>query len=96
MFKIISTAAVVGASILVAAPAHAQYYESKTIDLLIPVPGGSGLDLVARVFADHLSKNIPGNPTIVPRNMPGGGGLVVTMMFHLSDVNCLNLLAFLR
>lgn len=76
MFKIISTAAVVGASILVAAPAHAQYYESKTIDLLIPVPGGSGLDLVARVFADHLSKNIPGNPTIVPRNMPGGGGLI--------------------
>ena len=39
------------------------------------MPGGSGLDLMARNFARFFAKNIPGNPKIVPRNMPGGGGV---------------------
>ncbi len=77
MKKLFGTALVVGASVLLSAPASADgYYEDKTLEFLIPVPGGSGLDLIARVFSDHLSKNIPGNPTIVPRNMPGGGGQI--------------------
>lgn len=56
------------------APADAQYYKGKTINFLVPVPGGSGLDLQARIMAKHLAKHIPGNPKIVARNMPGGGG----------------------
>lgn len=56
-------------------PAGAQYYKGKTINFLIPVPGGSGLDLQARIMAKHLAEHIPGNPKIVPRNMPGGGGV---------------------
>lgn len=67
-------AAGVGLTML-AAPAGAQYYKGKTINFLIPVPGGSGLDLIARNFIQHLAKHIAGNPKIVPRNMPGGGGV---------------------
>ena len=57
------------------APAEAQYYKGKTINFLVPVPGGSGLDLQARIMAKHLAGHIPGKPRIVARNMPGGGGV---------------------
>ena len=38
-------------------------------------PGG-GFDTLARAIARHMSKHIPGNPSVVPRNMPGAGGLL--------------------
>ena len=64
MTKHILTAAMaVGLGLtMLAAPAGAQYYKGKTINFLIPVPGGSGLDLIARNFVQHFAKNIPGNP----------------------------------
>lgn len=78
MTKRTFTTALVAAGLgltLLAVPADAQYYKGKTINFLIPVPGGSGLDLIARNFVQHFAKHIPGNPKIVPRNMPGGGGV---------------------
>jgi len=50
-----------------------NYYEGKTIDLYIGFSSGGGYDTYARVLATHMSRHIPGNPTIVPRQMPGGG-----------------------
>jgi tripartite-type tricarboxylate transporter receptor subunit TctC len=57
------------------APAEAQadFYKGKTIDLVISTGVGGGLDANARVVARHLADHIAGNPTIVPRNMPGAG-----------------------
>jgi tripartite-type tricarboxylate transporter receptor subunit TctC len=57
------------------APATAQvdFYKGRTIDLVISTDVGGGLDANARVVARHLADHIPGNPTIVPRNMPGAG-----------------------
>jgi tripartite-type tricarboxylate transporter receptor subunit TctC len=63
------------AAVLAPAPAAAQadFYKGKTIDLVISTGVGGGLDANARVVARHLADHIPGNPTIVPRNMPGAG-----------------------
>jgi tripartite-type tricarboxylate transporter receptor subunit TctC len=63
------------AALLAPAPAAAQvdFYKGKTIDLVISTGVGGGLDANARVVARHLADHIPGNPTIVPRNMPGAG-----------------------
>ena len=36
-------------------------------------PPGGGYDIYARVVARHLGRNIPGNPAIVVKNMPGAG-----------------------
>jgi tripartite-type tricarboxylate transporter receptor subunit TctC len=36
-------------------------------------PGG-GFDLYGRVVGRHISRHIPGNPTVTPKNMPGAGG----------------------
>ena len=52
----------------------ADYFEGKTIAVLSPVPGGSGLDRLTRAFVRHWPKHIPGNPKMIVKNMPGGGG----------------------
>ena len=61
--------------------AHAQtldeFYKGKTISLLIGFGVGGEDDLWARTIARHLGNHIPGNPTVVPQNAPGSGGLLV-------------------
>ncbi|MDB5648726.1 MAG: tripartite tricarboxylate transporter family receptor, partial [Hyphomicrobiales bacterium] len=54
----------------------ANFYAGKTIDLVIGYSAGGGYDAYARLIARHLGNHIPGKPTLVPRNMPGGGGRV--------------------
>ena len=54
----------------------ADFYRDKSIDLSIGFGPGGGFDLYARLLARHLGNFIPGRPTVIPRNMPGGGGLV--------------------
>jgi tripartite-type tricarboxylate transporter receptor subunit TctC len=33
-------------------------------------------DLLGRLLARHIGRHLPGNPAVVPQNMPGAGGLV--------------------
>ena len=53
----------------------AQFYKGKNVDLKIGYSVGGAYDLYARTIARHLGKHIPGNPTIVPKNMEGAGSL---------------------
>ena len=53
-----------------------DFYRGKQIRIYIRAAPGGGYDLYSRVLGRYMSKFIPGNPTIVPINMPGGGGLV--------------------
>jgi tripartite-type tricarboxylate transporter receptor subunit TctC len=73
---------------LVCAPAAAQpveeFYKGKTVSLVISSSTGGGYDTLARTIAKHLGKHIPGNPSVVVRNMPGAGGIVATN--HLYNV----------
>jgi tripartite-type tricarboxylate transporter receptor subunit TctC len=55
----------------------ADFYKGKNVELMIGYSGGGGYDVYARLLARHMAKHIPGNPTIVPRNMPGAGSLVL-------------------
>src|SRR5262245_36418484 len=70
----------------IALPAHAQsvadFYKGKNITQAISFPPGGGYDLYARILARHMGKHIPGNPTIVPQNMPGAGGLRVAQYLY--------------
>jgi tripartite-type tricarboxylate transporter receptor subunit TctC len=60
--------------VFVASPAAAaDYYAGKTIDLVVGNYPGGGFDIYARAVGRHLGRNIPGNPTIVVKNMPGAG-----------------------
>jgi tripartite-type tricarboxylate transporter receptor subunit TctC len=83
--------AVCGAALLVSLPASVtlaqgptEFYRGKTIDLYINVSVGGGYDLYARMVARHLGKHIPGNPTVLPKNMEGSGGMrLANWLYHV-------------
>src|SRR5258705_5634339 len=58
------------------AQAAANFYQGKQITMLVASGAGRGYDTYASTLARHMAKHIPGNPVIVPKNMPGAGGLV--------------------
>jgi len=62
-------------SIVAASPAAAQApnLAGKNVTMLIGFGPGGGYDLWGRVVARHIGKHLPGTPTVVPQNMPGGG-----------------------
>ena len=68
-----ATAAVTMISMAGAASA-ADYFQGKTVTVISPVPGGSGLDRLTRAIVRHWPKHIPGNPKMIVKNMPGAGG----------------------
>lgn len=53
-----------------------DFYRGKTLRMLIGYGPGGGYDLYGRLVAEFLPRFIPGNPTIVAQNMPGGGSFV--------------------
>ena len=52
------------------------FYKGKTVELIIGYPPGGSNDVYARLLSTHLGKHIPGQPTIVARNMPGAGSFL--------------------
>ena len=60
-----------------AADAVADFYRGKTVTCFIGYGVGGGYDLFARTISRHLSRHIPGNPAIVPVNMPGASSMVL-------------------
>jgi len=54
-----------------------ETYKGKSIALLAGQPPGGGIDSEMRLVGHFLGRFIPGEPAIVPRNMPGAGGLLL-------------------
>jgi tripartite-type tricarboxylate transporter receptor subunit TctC len=59
------------------AQAPAEFYKGRTVELYIGYSVGGGYDLYARLLARHISRHLPGNPVIAPKNMPGAGSLTL-------------------
>ena len=68
-----------------AAQAPAEFFKGKTLTIYVGLSAGGGYDMNARLLSRHIGKYIPGNPTVVVRNMPGAGGLVMTN--HVANVS---------
>jgi len=51
----------------------ADFYRGKRINFVIGYGTGGGYDIYCRMFARFIGEHIPGNPTVVPQNMPGAG-----------------------
>src|SRR5580693_1106928 len=73
-------------AIFAAAPARAdEFYAGKTIELLIGFSSGGGYDLYGRTLARYLGRHIPGNPQVLPQNMPGAGSLkLVNYLYNVA------------
>ncbi len=72
-----------------ATSAHAQdsvgqFFRGKQINIIVGSSAGGGYDTYARLLGRHLGKHIPGNPLIVPSNMPGAASNTATA--HIYNV----------
>jgi tripartite-type tricarboxylate transporter receptor subunit TctC len=65
-----------------AVPASAEtpeeFFKGKTVTFYVGLSPGGGYDQNARLVARYIGKYIPGQPSVLVKNMPGGGGLVMT------------------
>ena len=59
-----------------AAFGQANFYEGKSIRMIVGFSAGGGYDAYTRTLARHMGKHIPGNPAIVVENMPGAGSMI--------------------
>jgi tripartite-type tricarboxylate transporter receptor subunit TctC len=79
--KLVLAAAAAGLALCPISAARAQspaeFYKGRNVDLYIGYSAAGGYDVYARALARHMGRHIAGNPTIVPRNMPGAGSLVL-------------------
>jgi tripartite-type tricarboxylate transporter receptor subunit TctC len=61
-----------------------QFYKARTVTMLVGTSPGGINDISARLAARHLARFIPGNPSIVVQNNPGGGGLVTANRLYVN------------
>jgi len=56
--------------------AQANFYQGKTVTVVVGSAPGGLYDLWARLLARTMGKYIPGNPNTLVQNMPGAGSIV--------------------
>jgi tripartite-type tricarboxylate transporter receptor subunit TctC len=75
--------------------ADQPFYAGKTVNVIAGFAPGGTIDIRARLFGRHLSKYLPGNPSVVVQNMVGAGGLVAAnYTFSVAKPDGLTLLHF--
>ena len=82
-----SLAFAIAGLVLLTGTAHAathDFYKGKTIRIVVGFAAGGGFDTYSRAISRHMSKQIPGNPSIIVENMGGAGSLIAAN--HVSKV----------
>jgi tripartite-type tricarboxylate transporter receptor subunit TctC len=82
--KLAVLAALAFAAIPFAAAAQPASFAGKTVTVIVGYKPGGGYDATARLLARHLPKFIPGKPTVIVQNMPGGNSIIAAN--HLYNV----------
>jgi tripartite-type tricarboxylate transporter receptor subunit TctC len=54
----------------------ADFYRGKNVSMVVGSSAGGGYDTMTRAIARFIGRHIPGNPTVLVRNMPGAGGII--------------------
>ncbi len=54
-----------------------DFYRGKTVSLYIGAEAGGGYDLYARALSRYMARYIPGNPAVLPMNMPGASSIIL-------------------
>lgn len=73
------------AAVDVAAQTPVEFYKGRQIDMVIGGGTGGGVDIFGRLVARHIVNYIPGQPTVVARNMPAAGGMAgISHVFNIS------------
>ena len=64
-------------------PSRAADFSGETVEWTIPFGVGGGTDVWARFFAPQLADTLPGKPTVVVLNVPGGGSITGANQFAM-------------
>jgi len=60
----------------------AEFYQGRTVTVVVGSNAAGGYDTFARAVARYMGKHIPGNPTLIVRNMPGAGGMTAANFLY--------------
>ena len=75
------TAVVAAGACLVSGPTRADpvadFYNNRTVSLIVGFGVGGDDDLWGRLVGKHIGRHIPGHPTVTVQNLPGAAGLVL-------------------
>ena len=77
-----AVAALLFAPLTPVAVTAADFYSGKTVTILTSSAGGGTYDVAARALARHMSRHIPGAPTMIVQNMPGGGHMLASNFMY--------------
>jgi tripartite-type tricarboxylate transporter receptor subunit TctC len=86
-FAVIAKMAALAAALLVAtsqAGLAQSDFSGKTIKLYVGTGPGGGYDTYGRLVARHIGRHIPGQPAVLPQNMPGASSLTLTNYLYNS------------
>jgi tripartite-type tricarboxylate transporter receptor subunit TctC len=77
-------------------PARTQdFYQGKTITLIVGATAGGSLDTYTRLIGRHLGRYVPGNPSVTVQNMPGAGSLIAANhVYNLEQQDGLTIAGF--
>lgn len=88
--------ALIGALMPLAAAAQPNF-AGKTITIIVGYKPGGGYDATARLLARHLPNHIPGKPTVIVQNMPGGNSIIgANHMYNVAKPDGLTIGTFNR
>lgn len=74
--KLLLYICVIAGGVPAAGHGQSNFYEGKTIRLIVGFTAGGGYDAYTRTIGRHMGKHIPGNPAIIVENMPGAGSMI--------------------
>ncbi len=57
------------------ADAVADFYKGQTLSIVVGHHPGTGFDIYSRVLVRHMGRHIPGEPSMVVKNMAGASGI---------------------
>ena len=74
--SVLALGVVAASSLPVAGEDAATFYKNhRDMKMIISAGPGGSYDIYARLLVRHIGRHIPGNPSIVPMNVPGASGI---------------------
>lgn len=82
LFRSVGAALLVGAAMTTAPAAAEDYFKDKTVTFFVGNPPGGGYDAYSRALVRFLPKYLPGNPTVIVKNVGAAAGLVLANQLY--------------
>lgn len=93
LMKAAIASASIAAATMLSAPVFAADFTGKRVEWIVPFKEGGGSDTWARFYAPMISAQLPGQPVVVVKNIPGGGSTKGANQFQRrAKTNGLNIL----